>query len=126
MAGAYLEIFPQDTYVFQSNVLLNSAAVELYQSTIWFAAQSDPSGVDGLNSAMFINLCSTTGNIAISNNGTLVNSVINVTLTSALTSALPYINSAFWSLVVKTSANAVYTVDRGQLAVSRRVGPSYL
>ncbi len=125
MAGDYLEIFPQDTYVFQANVLLNSAAVELYQSVLWFTAQADPTGVDGANAAVFINLCSTTGNIDISNNGTLVNSVVNVTLTSALTSALPYVNSAFWSLVAKTSTNAVYTLDRGRLAISRRVGVSY-
>ena len=125
MAGAYLEIFPQDTYVFTANVLLNAAAVELYQSTVWFTAQADPTGVDGANSAMFINLCSTTGNIAFSNNGTLVNSIVSVTLTSALTATLPFVNSAFWSLVAKTSTNAVYTLDRGKLAITRRVGVSY-
>ena len=126
MAGAYLEINPQDTYIFQSNVLLNSAAVELYQYAIWFIAQANPSGVDGSNADIWINASTLNGKVAISNNGTLVNSVINVTLASNYTANLPYVNSALWSLVIKSPANVVTTVDRGSLAITPRVSTIYV
>lgn len=126
MAGAYLEINPQDTYIFQSNVLLNNAAVELYQYTIWFIAQADPDGVDGSNASIWINASTLNGRVAISNNGTPVNSVINVTLASNYTANLPYVNSALWSLVIRSTNNVVTTVDRGSLAIVPRVGTAYL
>lgn len=118
MAGAYIEINPQDTYTLTSNVLLNGVAQELYLSTIWFsAAQSE---LDTITPTLFINLSSLTGNIAISNNGTNINSVITVTLTSALTANCNYVNYAMWSLVAKTPGGSVYTLDRGRIAVVPR------
>ena len=125
MAGAYLEITQQQTYVFQANILLNDAAVELYQSVLWFTAQNDVDSYDGSNISPFINLVSTSGNIAISNNGTNVNSLVNITLTSDLTRGLAQTNSAFWQLVVKTTANSVYVLDHGRMAVIPRFGLIY-
>lgn len=124
MAGAYLEIFQQDTYQFTSNVLLSGVPQSLDGATIWFVAQA-ADDYSNVSPAPFINLNSAVSNISITNGtGSNVNSVVQVNLGSDLTSNLNTVNSGFWSLVAKTSAGRVYTLDRGRIAVTSRVGVS--
>ncbi len=126
MAGAYLEITQQQTFSYTANITLNGAGVELYQSVLWFTAATDTNGYDGSNLSPFINLVSTSGsNITISNAGTNINSVVNITLTAPLTANLAVVNSAFWQLVTKTTANAIYSLDHGRIAVLPRLGMIY-
>ena len=119
MAGSYLEFYQQDSYSLTSNVLLNGVAQELYLSVIWFTATQDQN--DAINTGPFISLSTNNGGIAISNGiGSNINSIITVTINSALTASCNYVNAAFWSLVVKTPTGSVYTVDRGRCAVVPR------
>lgn len=123
MAGAYLEINPQETYGFSSNVLLNNVAQDLYGATVWFTAFSQD---DYANGTPFINLSGNSANVLISNGGgSSTNSVVNVTLPSALTANLSQVNVGTWSLVAKTSQGRVYQLDGGRIAVLPPVGISY-
>ena len=133
MAGAYLQIFPQDSYTFSSNVLLAGVPQELGAATVWFTAQatgdygdSGSFGASGQNNAPFINLCSTIANITISNGvGINVNSLVTISIGPELTANMSYVNTGFWSLVTKTAFGDIYTLDHGRIAVVPRVGISY-
>lgn len=129
MAGAYLELYPQDTFTLTCNVLLANVAQELYLSTLWFVAQADSFDPASGGAAPFINVNSAiaggAANITISNGGGTVNSVATVSLASNYTANLPTVNSALWSLVARTQLGKVYTLDRGRIAVVSRVGVSF-
>ncbi len=119
MAGAYLEIDPQETYTFTSNVLLNNVAQELYGITCWFAAFNRE---DYANSSPFINVSTTSGEVTISNGtSSNINSVVSVTLSHALTSALSQVNVGAWVLMGNV-AGRFYKFDGGRIAVLPSLG----
>lgn len=123
MGGAYLEIDPQETYVFTTNVAVNNVAQELYGSTVWFQAWSKE---DSANNSPIINLSGNSLNVLITNAvGSSVNSIVNVTLTSALTYGLAQVNVGAWQLTAKTSTGSAYRLDGGRMCVLPNVGASY-
>jgi hypothetical protein len=114
MAGAYLEIDPQEAYTFTSNVLLNNAAQELYGYTVWFTAFNRE---DFSNGSPFLNASTATGQVTIANgSGSTVNSVVTVTLASNYTANLPQVNVGTWVLMGNV-AGRNYKFDGGRIAV---------
>lgn len=129
MAGAYLEIWPQDSYSFTTNVTVSNVAQDLTGSTIWFTSYQ--TGFENANVNPLFNINSadtgnTVANIVISNGvGISTNSLVTITLASSYTNGLSAVNSASWTIVAKTSAGKVYTLDRGRLAVRSNPTVSY-
>lgn len=129
MAGAYIEIYPQDTFSYTTNVTLSNVAQELGGSTIWFT--SFQTGFDNANTAPLFNINSVNGsntvaNIGVSNGvGISTNSIVTINLSSTFTNSLSLVNSASWTLVCKTSGGSIYTLDRGRLAVVNAPGVYY-
>lgn len=114
MAGAYLEINPQEAYTFTSNVLLNNVAQELFGFTVWFTAFSKD---DNANSAPIINASTINSQVSISNGtGSNVNSVVTVTLDDTFTANLPQVNVGTWVLMGNV-AGRNYKFDGGRIAV---------
>jgi len=111
MAGAYLQITTGDSYSFTTTVTLDGVAQNIAGADISLWAVANP---DFEAPTVLINVNTSGGQIAIGGNN---NANITVTLNSAFTNNIPQANIGYWFLRAETAAGAVYTLDKGRIAV---------
>ena len=112
MAGDYLSILQGDSYTFSTNVTVDGVAQNIAGATLWFMAKNN---VDDADADAIINATTTGGQIQITGANS---SVVTVTLNTAYTANLAEANGAYWALKCRTAGCAVYSLDRGRLAIS--------
>lgn len=112
MAGDYLQLIQGDTYSLSTNVAVDGVGSNLSGATVWFIAMYDPADTDA--SQTLFNVSTATGQISISGAN---NNVVTVNMNSSYTANIAEANVAHWALRTVTSGGAVYTLDRGRIAV---------
>ena len=113
MAGDYLFILQGDTYQFSTNVAVDGVAQNIAGATLWFMAKQE---IDDADADAILNATTTSGQIQISGASS---NVVTVSLNTAVTANLAESNGAYWALKARTAAGAVYSLDRGRMAIQR-------